>query len=247
MKDGIVVEVKRACKTFEVNRNATIRQRIFSVLGYHDPKEKVEVLKDINFEVKEGEVFGIIGKNGSGKSTLLKTIKGSIKLDSGTIETRGKLIRLAMGMGLDLNQSARQNIYMNASLLGLSFKEIGTIFHDVLKFAGVERFVDTEIKYYSSGMRSRLSFSIAVHANADLFLMDEFFGGVGDINFKKKSFELFKHTFINKKTILYISHNLKNMERFCHRVMLMHQGKMLAIGEPAKVIEEYRNLMKTLN
>jgi ABC-2 type transport system ATP-binding protein len=242
-----VVKVKNASKSFQINRNRSIRQNIMSFFNENKNARKLQALDDVTFDVKEGEVFGIVGKNGSGKSTLFKAIMNAIKLDSGTIETKGKLVRLALGMGFDFNLSARQNIYMNASMLGMTFKEIGMRFEKILKYADVEKFVDTELKYYSSGMKSRLSFSIAIHTKADVFLMDEFFGGVGDINFRRKSFELFQNTIVDNKTILYITHNMDNIEKYCHRAMLMHEGAVLLIDDPKKVVKEFKRLMKSKN
>ena len=175
-----VIEVKNLNKTFR-KQNTGNRNLLLTLFS---KKEKLKVLNDINFEVYPGEFLGIVGRNGSGKSTLLRIIMGTLKGDKGTeVKVRGKMIRMALGMGFDQNLTARQNIYLNGTVLGLSFKKIGELFHAIIDFAELSNFIDTPIKYYSSGMKSRLAFSIAIHAEADIFLMDEFFGGVGDESF----------------------------------------------------------------
>jgi len=241
------IEVNSLNKTFTI-REKSKRSIKDSVLKFYQRKgdiRKIKALKDINFKVKKGEFFGIIGRNGSGKSTLLRLIMGSYKPDKGSkIISNGKMIRLAMGLGFDMNLSARDNIYVNASILGISFKKIGSIFQEIISFAEIEDFIDTPIKHYSSGMVAKLKFSIAKYAVADILLMDEIFGGVGDISFQYKSQKVFKEKLISGKTIILVSHNLQIISEHCTRVLLIDNGEQVAIGSPEEVIPIYENLFK---
>lgn len=241
----IAIEVKGATKTYPRHQVTSIRDGVFSMFSSADRSNNhLTVFKDLNFKVYKGEVFGIIGKNGSGKSTLIKCLMGAIKLNRGTIRTNGKVIRMSLSQGFDNEMTARQNIYLLGSLLGLSFKQIGANFKSIVEFADVAKFVDTELKYYSTGMRQRLSFAISQYVDADIYLMDEFFSGVGDVNFKKKSFKIFERTMETEDTIVFVSHNLRHLERYCHRLLLLVDGRIAKIGDPAEVIEEYRKQMK---
>ncbi len=242
-----VIKVTNLNKTFHVREESvsSIRNLILNFRRLRRKRHTIEALRAINFEVKRGEVIGIIGRNGSGKSTLLNLVMGSLKPDKGShIETRGRIIRLALGMGFDPNLSARHNIYVNGSILGLTFKKIGSIFFDIIDFADLQDFIDTPLKYFSSGMRSRLAFAIAVHAEADIFLMDEFFGGVGDANFQEKSKKVFEDAFLDKRTILFVSHGLKNIVDFSDKVLLIDQGKQIAFGDPKEVVSLYKQMMQ---
>lgn len=243
-----VIEIKNLSKTFVTSSNgmSTIRDR-FTKIFTKEAKiiKEVKALQGINFEVQEGEFFGIVGRNGSGKSTLLNLLIGSIRPDKGSIvKTRGKMIRLALGMGFDGNLSARDNIYINGSILGLTFKRIGLIFDDIIGFAELEAFVDLPVKKYSSGMLSKLKFSIAIYAEADIFLMDEFFGGVGDESFRAKSTKVFENTFLDGRTIIHVSHSLKTITDHCSRVLVLDRGKQVGLGEPAEALKMYKELYK---
>lgn len=242
----IAVEVKSLSKTYIIrdkNLNS-IRDRmahLFSNVG----KRKIKALRDINFSVQKGEIFGIIGHNGCGKSTLLKLILGAYKPDKGgQILVDGKIIRLSLGMGFDGNLTTRENVYINGSILGLSFKQIGQKFADIIEFAELQNFVDTKVRYFSSGMVSRLAFAIAINAEADVFLMDEFFGGVGDENFQKKSRIVLEDMMLKQdKTVIIVSHDLATIETYCNRVLLLDKGQMIKIGTPEEVIPSYLELM----
>ncbi len=242
-----VIRARNLSKTFTIRERSasSIRGMILNFREFQRNKHTVHALRNINFEVNTGEVIGIIGRNGSGKSTLLNLIMGSMKPDRGSeIETRGRIIRLALGMGFDPNLSARHNIYVNGSILGLTFRKIGHVFHDIIAFADLKDFVDTPIKFYSSGMITRLAFSIAIYADADIFLMDELFGGVGDENFKEKSKKVFEDAFLEKRTILFVSHSLETILQFSHKTLLIDRGEQLAFGDPKTVVEQYQELMK---
>lgn len=237
-----VINIHNVSKTFTVKNlpNTTIREKILNSFKGNQSKN-IYALKNVNIKIKRGEKFGIIGRNGSGKSTLLKLIIGTFKPNhGGKIDVNGKVIRLALGMGFDPNLSARDNVYVNASILGLTFRQIGHKFDKIIAFAELEKFVDTELKYFSSGMVSRLAFAIAVHAEADILLMDEFFGGVGDEGFKKKSDIIFQKSLVEGRTIVYVSHQLDTIENYCDRVMLLNYGEVVAIGKPKDVLSKYK-------
>jgi len=207
---------------------------------------KYKALNNINFSVPKGSFYGIIGPNGSGKTTLLRIILGSIKPDKGSkVLVNGKVIKLALGMGFNNQLTARDNIYINGSIIGLSFKEIGESFQEILDFAGVADFVDVPIKNFSSGMKMRLQFSIAMKAKADILLLDEFFGGVGDEEFRHKSQKAFEKLVQSGKTIILVSHGLKLVQKNCDKILLLNKGKQVIEGNPKEVIERYNKIVST--
>ena len=241
-----IIKLENVSKTFvfSENESLSIREKVKNIFSQKDSKRIIRSLRDISFEVYPGEFFGIIGHNGSGKSTLLKIILGAYKPDKGgMVKTQGRLIRLALGLGFDFNLSARDNIYVNGSILGMNFREIGRIFEDIISFAELKSYEDTPLKYYSSGMVSRLAFSIAIRADSDALLIDEFFGGVGDVNFQKKSEEAFKQFISDNKTIVIVSHDLELMKEKCHRLLLLHKGESIIVDKPELVIDQYHSLM----
>jgi ABC-type polysaccharide/polyol phosphate transport system ATPase subunit len=210
MHENIAVELKNVSKTFVINQNSySLFKILSSIVNGHFLYERkiIKVLNKINLRVFKGDFIHIRGENGVGKTTLLKIIIGSILPDEGsTVYTRGKIVKLSLGMGFDQNISARENIYLNGTLLGLSFNRIGNIFKEIIDYAEINDFVDTPIKFFSSGMKSRLAFSIAMHVEADILLIDEFFGGVGDNDFQDKSKKAFENFLKSNKTIILVSH-----------------------------------------
>ncbi len=242
-----VIEVKNLSKTFYVKEGSsrTIRESVQKIFSKKNDVKEIKALQNINFTLDHGEIFGVIGRNGSGKSTLLNCLMGSIHPDAGSeIKVKGKMLRLALGMGFDSNLSARDNIYVNGSILGLSFKRIGLIFDDIIEFAELEQFVDLPVKNYSSGMMAKLKFSIAVHAQADIFLMDEFFGGVGDESFKKKSENVFRNTFLDGRTIILVSHQMPTIEKNCNRAMILNRGVQLSLDDAPISVKKYLHFMQ---
>lgn len=238
------ISIRNLSKTFYIQENTqnSIMEKVINFFRSNQSRA-IKALEDINLEIYPGEFVGIVGHNGSGKSTLLKLLTSAFPPDKGgSIIVNGQVIRLSLGMGFDGNLTARENIYVNGSILGLSFKEIGNKFEEILDFAGLQNFVDTQIKYYSSGMVSRLAFAIAIHVNADIFLFDEFFGGVGDVDFRRKSEAAFSNTFLEGKTIIFVSHELHQIEQYCDKVILLHKGKLLACGKPDEILEQYKAL-----
>ncbi|MCF8233845.1 MAG: ATP-binding cassette domain-containing protein [Bacteroidales bacterium] len=238
MKEDIAIKVENVSKTFvQHNRGKTIRDRLLSVMKSRNVR-KIKALDAIDFEIKKGEFFGIIGHNGSGKSTLISILNQVVPPDKGgKVTVNGTSIRLALGMGFNKELTARQNIMINASVLGMPMEKIKLEIGKIIEFAELEDYIDIPVKYYSSGMRSKLMFSIAVNAKADIFLMDEFFGGVGDKKYKEKADQVFHDRLIKGKTIVHVSHNPGTIEKYCDRVLLLEKGKMVKLGTPDEVLE----------
>lgn len=248
-EENYCIKLRNVKKSFSKNNAGndlmSLAGRLLSLKRRKNPKRTV--LKDISLDVQRGEFLGIIGRNGSGKSTLLKLIMGTLKPDSGDIHVQGKVIRMALAMGFDAELNAKENIYLNGTVLGLTFKTIGEIFNDIIEFAELEDFVYTPLKFYSSGMRSRLAFSVAVHAQADIFLMDEFFGGVGDEIFRQKSEEIFKKSLVDGRTIIHVSHNVNMLLDHADKVLFLEDGEVKAYGKPDEVIPFYKEYFKQQN
>ena len=242
---NLVLRLKNVSKTFYISDNGSPFFKRIAALLLGKGKQEVSALKNINLEIKKGEFIGIIGRNGSGKSTLLKIIMGAIKPNEGAlIETTGKMIRLALGIGFDPNLTARDNIYLNGVILGLSFKMIGDRFEEIIDFAELHDFVDTPIRFYSSGMKSRLSFAVAIHADADIFLIDEFFGAVGDGAFKEKSQKAFEENILKGKTIIHVSHSMHTIKKHCDRVVVMNKGEAIIYDNPLEAIAAFQKKVK---
>ena len=240
------IHLKNVNKTFTIRDkdSDSLHGKIISLIT-HSKKREIQALRNINLDIKKGEFFGIMGHNGSGKSTLLRIMSGGYPPDpGGIVQVKGRFMLLSLGMGFNMQLTARENIYLNASILGLSLKQIGRVFREIIAFAELDEYVDTQVKYFSSGMLSRLKFAIAVHAEADIFLMDEFFGGVGDARFREKSEEVFHESMIKGRTIVHVSHMAKTIEKHCSRVLLLHKGEIVGIGTPEEIIKEYRSLSK---
>lgn len=247
MDKQVVINVKNVYKTFEIKEKKydSIRSVALNMFRGESSAKKIEALQNVSFEIKQGEFFGIIGHNGSGKSTLLKLLIKAFPPDpGGEITINGKMIRLALGVGFDPLLSARENIYINGSILGLTFREIGQKFSEIIAFAELQNFVDTQVKFFSTGMRTRLAFAIAVHADADIYLMDEFFGGVGDERFKEKSREVFTDFISKEKTFIHVSHNMHTIREYCDRVMILNAGRLIGIYSPEEAVEVYQDIMK---
>lgn len=202
-------------------------------------KEKYPVLKGVSFDVKEGEFFGVVGRNGSGKSTLLKILAGVYRPTKGSIGISGKMATfIELGVGFNFDLSGRDNIYLNGAILGMSRKDIEARFDDILAFSELEEFIDQKVKNYSSGMQVRLAFAVAIQADADIFLVDEVLA-VGDSNFQKKCFAEFRKLKKAGKTIIFVSHDMDSIQRFCDRVMMLKDGSIELIGTPRQVALSY--------
>jgi ABC-type polysaccharide/polyol phosphate transport system ATPase subunit len=201
--------------------------------------EQQNALQGVTFDVRPGEFFGIIGANGSGKSTLLKIIAGIYHPNRGRVRVEGLLSPfIELGVGFNPELSARDNVRINGTLLGLSRSELNRRFDDIIAFAELESFVDQKLKNYSSGMQLRLAFSIAIQVDFEILLLDEVLA-VGDQDFQQKCFATFDRFRDEGKTIVFVSHDLATMGRFCNRVALLERGRLRACGEPSAVIATY--------
>ena len=202
--------------------------------------KEIKALQDVSFHAEKGEVLGIIGRNGSGKSTLLKALAGIFQPDSGSIDLHGNTISLlSLGTGFNAELSGRENIFLNGMLLGFSEKFIIEKIDDIIEFSELGEFIDMPVRTYSSGMTSKLAFSIAMYLETDIVLIDEVLA-VGDVKFKKKSADKLK-SIINdaNKTIILVSHNEPQIKEMCDRVVWLDKGKVVDIGDPTELVNRY--------
>jgi ABC-type polysaccharide/polyol phosphate transport system ATPase subunit len=201
--------------------------------------DRLQALEDVSFEVAPGEFFGIVGRNGSGKSTLLKCMAGIYRTDAGRIAMRGRLSTfIELGVGFNMELAARDNVLINGIMLGLSPKEALRRFDRIIEFAELGEFVDLKLKNYSSGMQVRLAFSVMIQVDADVLLIDEVLA-VGDASFQQKCFEVFQRLKEEGRTILFVTHDMAAVNRFCDRALLLERGRVELIGEPGQVGARY--------
>ncbi|HTY43710.1 MAG TPA: ATP-binding cassette domain-containing protein [Patescibacteria group bacterium] len=216
--------------------------KLMSLVSHRNSREKFYALDNISFNVKKGEVVGIIGENGSGKSTLLRIIAGIYKPDYGEIKTEGKIISIIdLGTSLQFDSTMADNIHLCATFLGLSRDEIRKKFDDIVEFSGLKEFVNTRIYKFSNGMITRLIFSIATHCDPEILLLDEIFA-VGDEKFKKKSYKKIKDIIKKGCSVILTGHDMALMEKQCNRVIWLEQGKIMMEGKPKRIIEMYKRL-----
>lgn len=204
-------------------------------------KREFWALRDISFEVKRGEALGIIGHNGAGKSTILKILSRIMKPTKGNMAVNGRLsalIEVSAGFHQDL--TGRENIFLNGTILGMTKREIESKLDQIIAFSGIEEFIDTPVKHYSSGMYARLGFSVAAHIDPDVLIVDEVLS-VGDYVFQQKCLDRMREVISNGAAVLFVSHNLKSVAEFCHRCLLLERGQMVTIGRTQEVISSYLN------
>ena len=234
------VSVQGLSKTFRVPSEQvhTLKERVLHPLrGHRD--ERFEALRDVSFAVEQGEFFGIVGRNGSGKSTLLKCLAGIYRADGGEAWIDGRLSAfIELGVGFNMDLAARDNIRINAVMLGLSGREARAREDEIIAFAGLEQFQDLKIKNYSSGMLVRLGFAIMAHVDADVLLIDEVLA-VGDAAFQQKCFDQFNRIRDEGRTVLFVTHDMGAVERYCDRALLLEKGEVVAMGESHRVGQEY--------
>lgn len=244
MTEGNAIEIRDIKKTFRVynDKSSTIKEKVVS---YGRRKyEKRSVLNGISFDVKKGEAVGLIGHNGCGKSTLLKLLTRIIYPDSGKIEIAGRISSLLeLGAGFHPDMSGRENIYINASIFGLSKKEIDSKVDDIIQFSELEEFIDNPVRTYSSGMYMRLAFAVAINVNADVLLIDEILA-VGDAAFQAKCFERLKKIKAMGATIIIVSHSTGQIEQICDRSIWIDEGKIRMDGIPSEITPQYLEYME---
>ncbi len=242
MNDELAIAVDDVSKIFRLphDKQTSVKGTVISFLrGGKATYEKQHALKNISFEVKKGEFFGIVGRNGSGKSTLLKLLAGIYTPSKGNIQVNGRLTPfIELGVGFNPELSGRENVFLNGALLGFSRKDMTAMYNDIVEFAELERFMDQKLKNYSSGMQVRLAFSIAIRAQGDMLLLDEVLA-VGDAAFQQKCFDYFEELKSQKKTVVFVSHDMSAVRRFCTRAIYIKNGDMLHDGDPAEVADMY--------
>jgi ABC-2 type transport system ATP-binding protein len=227
-------------KRFKIpeERSHTLKERALHPLR-RSRHEQLYALKDISFAVEPGEFFGIVGRNGSGKSTLLKCLAGIYRTDEGRIWCNGRMSTfIELGVGFNPDLAAYENVALNGIMLGLSPREARARYQRVIEFAELEEFQDLKLKNYSSGMHVRLAFSVAIQVDADILLIDEVLA-VGDAAFQQKCFDVFNRMREEGRTIVFVTHDMGAVTRFCHRAMLLERGEMVSIGDPRDVADRY--------
>jgi ABC-type polysaccharide/polyol phosphate transport system ATPase subunit len=234
-----VIEIKNVSKKFKLyyDKPNTLKERLVRI-GKNKTEERT-VLNDINLDIKKGETVALIGVNGSGKSTLLKLMTKIIYPNEGTITTKGKLTSLLeLGAGFHPDFTGRENIYFNASIFGLTKKEIDSRVNDIIEFSELHDFIDSPVRTYSSGMYMRLAFSVAINVDADILLIDEILA-VGDQHFQEKCFKKLEELAKSDMTIVIVSHSLESIRKLCTRAVWIADGKIAADGSASKVIDTY--------
>ena len=239
--NNYAISAKNVSKKFTLYHEK--RDSIFeAATSFFQKKQHYEILQaldDISFNVKHGEIFGIIGSNGAGKTTLLRIISKIYGPDSGSVDVQGTIIPvLALGLGFHPELTAVTNIYQSSILLGYSKNEISQRVDDIIKFAELEKFADTKVKNFSAGMQMRLAFATSVLVDPDILLLDEVFA-VGDVSFQKKCFDTIMDFKKRGKAIIYVSHDMQPVKSFCDTVMYLEKGKVGMIGKPEETVNAY--------
>lgn len=243
--NDVAISVRDLHKSFllPTERAWGLKQAFFNRLKGIKGFKELKVLKGLDFEVKKGEFVGIVGRNGSGKSTLLKILAGVYYPEQGEVTINGNLVPfIELGVGFNPELTGRENIFLNGALLGFSNEEMEKMYHEIVRFAELEDFMDQKLKNYSSGMQVRLAFSIAIRAKGDILLLDEVLA-VGDAAFQQKCNDYFESLHGNQ-TVILVTHSMENVEKFCDRAILIEDGKILLNGEPKKVAKAYTDLWK---
>jgi len=239
-----VVRLENVSKRFIIRKEKSLKERIVNAGRSAKFKEDFWALRDINLEIKSGSSIGLIGPNGSGKSTLLKAIGGIIEPSTGKVERRGRLAALLeLGAGFHPDLTGRENVYLNASILGLTTKQTDFYFDDIVDFSGIESFIDTQVKFYSSGMYVRLAFAVAIHVDPDLLLVDEVLA-VGDEAFQRKCLDKIRQFQSEGRTIILVTHSLGQVTELCDRAVLLSEGSVRFDGAPQRATVEFRDLLE---
>ena len=242
------INVKNVSKKFRLyhEKRTTLFESIVGSVNRKPHHETLQVLDDISFNVKKGESFGIVGRNGSGKTTLLRILSNIYQPDSGSVETNGIVVPvLALGLGFHPDLTAITNIYQSSILLGIPKNEMAKKIDAVIKFAELEKFADTKIKNFSSGMQMRLAFATAVQVDPAVLLLDEVIA-VGDVNFQKKCLAVMQDFKKRGKSIVLVSHSSTSIKELCDRAMFLKDGSIETIGHPNDVIDSYETYMSKL-
>ena len=233
------VRFVEASKRYQLQEGNTLREFVPALLRRQAYAEPFYALHEVSFALERGQTLGIIGRNGSGKSTLLKLIAGVTGPTSGLVEVRGRVSPLIeLGAGFHPDLTGRENVYLNSSILGVRSRDVKERFDEIVSFAELEEFIDTPVKRYSSGMYMRLGFSVAVHCDPDILLIDEVLS-VGDAHFQEKCMDKMHDFQARGVTIVFVSHTLAQVQDFCHRVLWLEHGRVVAEGAPGDIVPRY--------
>jgi ABC-2 type transport system ATP-binding protein len=239
--DDLAIKAENVSKLFKLphEKQTSIKSLIVNFYRRKKTYELQQALKDISFEIKKGDFFGIVGRNGSGKSTMLKLLAGIYTPSQGEIHVRGKLTPfIELGVGFNPELTGRENVYLNGALLGFNRKEMEAMYDDIVEFAEIENFMDQKLKNYSSGMQVRLAFSIAIRAKSDILLLDEVLA-VGDAAFQQKCYNYFEELKEQKQTVVFVSHDMGAIRRFCTRAVYIDKGILTHEGTPNELADIY--------
>lgn len=242
MKEEFVVEVENVEMHFNMSKEKleNLKEYFIKLMRRQLMFEDFVALNNVSFKIKKGDVFGIVGLNGSGKSTLLKIISGILKPSKGSVITRGQIAPLIeLGAGFDMDLTARENIYLNGSVLGYSKKYMDERFDEIVEFSEMKDFLDTPMKNYSSGMVARVGFAIATMTTPDILIVDEILA-VGDFRFQEKCEERIRKMMEGDTTVIIVSHSMDQIERLCKHCLWLDHGQVKMVGETAEVCEAYR-------
>lgn len=240
-KKDAAIQVEHVSKAFKLphEKQTSVKGMLVNIFRSKRTYERQQVLKNISFEIKKGEFFGIVGRNGSGKSTLLKLLAGIYATDQGSISMDGSLTPfIELGVGFNFELTGRENVFLNGALLGFGRKEMERMYSEIVDFAELGRFMDQKLKNYSSGMQVRLAFAIAIHVKGDILLLDEVLA-VGDEDFQKKCKDYFEDIKNEGKTVILVTHSMDAVKRYCDRALLLEDGEIKTIGSPIEVANQY--------
>lgn len=243
-----IIEVNHASMHFRManDRINSIKEYVVNLFKGKLKYKPFEALNDVTFDVDKGETVGLIGHNGAGKSTLLKIISGILKPSEGSVIVRGNIVpMLELGSGFDMDMTGRENIFLNGAILGYTEKFLKSKYQEIVDFSGLEQFIDTPLRNYSSGMITRLAFSIAAVVNPEVLIVDEILG-VGDQAFQKKSYARMQEMMSGGTTVLMVSHDIEQVKKMCHRVVWLDHGKVVEIGPAREICDNYEKTMDNL-
>lgn len=245
MDDKTIIKATSVKKTFKLpnEKQSSIKGVVVNFWQHKKGYETQVALKNISFEINRGDFFGIVGRNGSGKSTILKLIAGIYSPTEGNISINGSLTPfIELGVGFSPELTGRENVYLNGALLGFNRKEMAAMYDEIVQFAELDKFMDQKLKNYSSGMQVRLAFSIAIRAKSDILLIDEVLA-VGDERFQQKCLNIFSEIKKDKnRTVIFVSHDMQSVQKFCNKAMLIHDSEIKFIGDPNRAAIEYKKL-----
>lgn len=245
MADKTVLSVEHVSMRFNLSKEKvdSLKDYVLKSITRQMKFDEFWALKDINFTLKKGDRIGILGTNGAGKSTLLKVIAGVFKPTEGKVVRNGRIVPLLeLGAGFDKEYTGRENIYLYGAVLGYSKEFIDSKFEEIVKFSGLRKFLDVPLKNYSSGMKSRLGFSIATIVEPEILILDEVLS-VGDAKFRKKSEKKILSMMDKGVTVLFVSHSLAQVQRICNKAMILENGTIRNIGDVDEIAAEYENMM----